>query len=220
MIDRRIAGDPLEYVLGWAEFCGLRIEVDPGVFVPRRRTEFLVRNAAALTKPGAVVVDLCCGSGAIGVALAAAVGGVQLHSADIEFAATACARRNVGGVGGQVYEGDLYAALPDTLLGAVDVLVANAPYVPTGAIGMMPPEARMYESRVALDGGVDGLDVLRQVAAGASEWLTRSGHLLFEAGASQISAAVYAVADAGLAARVTRSDDLNATVIIGAMPPG
>lgn len=219
MIDRRVAGDPLEYVLGWAEFCGLRIEVDPGVFVPRRRTEFLVRNAAALTKPGAVVVDMCCGSGAIGVALAAAVGGVQLHSADIEFAATACARRNVARIGGQVYDGDLYAALPATLLGAVDILVANAPYVPTGAIGMMPPEARMYESRIALDGGVDGLDVLRQVAAGASEWLNRSGHLLFEAGASQISQAVQAVTDAGLTARVTRSDELNATVIIGAMPP-
>ncbi len=220
MIDRRVAGDPLEYVLGWAEFCGLRIEVDPGVFVPRRRTEFLVHNAAALTKPGAVVVDLCCGSGAIGVALAAAVVGVQLHSSDIEFAATTCARRNVGRAGGQVYQGDLYSALPGTLRGAVDTLVANAPYVPSGAIGLMPPEARIYESRVALDGGVDGLDVLRQVAAGASDWLTPGGHLLFEAGASQISKAIQAVADAGLAARVVRSDELNATVIIGAAPPG
>src|SRR5919198_868550 len=72
MVDRRIAGLPLEHVLGWAEFCGLRIAVDPEVFVPRRRTELLVRQAIALARPGAVVVDLCCGSGAVGAALAAA----------------------------------------------------------------------------------------------------------------------------------------------------
>src|SRR5688572_21960081 len=68
LVDRRVAGEPLEHLLGWAEFCGLRIEVDPGVFVPRRRTEFLVRQAAARARPGATVVDLCCGSGAVGVA--------------------------------------------------------------------------------------------------------------------------------------------------------
>jgi release factor glutamine methyltransferase len=73
MVARRTAGLPLEQVLGWAEFCGLRIAVAPGVFVPRRRTEFLVRQAAELARPGAVIVDLCCGAGAIGAALAAAV---------------------------------------------------------------------------------------------------------------------------------------------------
>src|SRR5450432_1469341 len=91
MVDRRVAGLPLEHVLGWAEFCGLRIAVDPGVFVPRRRTEFLVHQATALTRPGSVVVDLCCGSGALGAAVAAAQGQIELHAADIDPAAVACA---------------------------------------------------------------------------------------------------------------------------------
>src|SRR6266702_3493316 len=77
MVARRVAGLPLEHVLGWAEFCGLRIAIDPGVFVPRRRTELLVRQAAALTRSQDVVVDLCCGSGAVGAALVAAVGALE-----------------------------------------------------------------------------------------------------------------------------------------------
>ena len=130
MVDRRVAGLPLEHVLGWAEFCGLRIAVDPGVFVPRRRTEFLVGQATALARPGAVVVDLCCGSGAVGAALVAALDRVELYAVDLDPTAVRCARRNVAAAGGQVYEGDLYDPLPATLRGRVDVLVANAPYVP------------------------------------------------------------------------------------------
>jgi len=182
MVDRRAAGLPIEHVLGWAEFCGLRIAVDPGVFVPRRRTEFLVRQAVTLARqaakatgqaakaagqaparPRVFVVDLCCGSGAIGAALAAALDGAELHAVDVDPAAVRCARRNVAASGGQVYEGDLYQPLPATLRGRVDVLVANAPYVPAGAIGLLPPESRIHEPRVAVDGGADGLDVLRRV---------------------------------------------------------
>src|ERR671916_567496 len=108
LVDQRVSGLPLEHLLGWAEFCGLRIAVDPGVFVPRRRTEFLVRQAAAGARPGAVVVDLCCGSGALGVALAAAVDQAELHAGDIDPAAVRCARRNVAAAaGGRVYQGDL-----------------------------------------------------------------------------------------------------------------
>src|SRR5947207_3551405 len=92
MVARRASGVPLEHVLGWAEFCGLRIAVDPGVFVPRRRTEFLVRQAVALVPPHAVVVDLCCGCGALGAAVAAAVPGVELHATDVDPAAVRCAR--------------------------------------------------------------------------------------------------------------------------------
>src|SRR5215813_15667336 len=104
---QRVAGLPLEQVLGWAEFCGLRIAVAPGVFVPRRRTEFLVRQAEVLARPGAVIVDLCCGTGAIGAALAAAVDRAEVHAADIDQAAVQCARQNLPG--GHVYQGDLYA---------------------------------------------------------------------------------------------------------------
>jgi release factor glutamine methyltransferase len=211
MVGQRVDGLPLEHILGWAEFCGLRIEVDPGVFVPRRRTEFLVRRAAALARPGAVVVDLCCGSGALGAALAAAVAGIDLHAADIEAASVRCARRNIRG---PVYEGDLYAALPDTLRGRVDLLLANVPYVPTGEIGTMPPEARLYEPAVALDGGSDGLDVLRRVAAGASEWLAPGGHLLFETSERQAPVAAEIVAGSGLTPVVARDDEYSATVVI------
>ncbi|MGP3925726.1 putative protein N(5)-glutamine methyltransferase [Streptomyces sp. 8N616] len=218
MVDRRATGLPLEHVLGWAEFCGLRIAVDPGVFVPRRRTEFLVRQAAALAPPRAVVVDLCCGSGAVGAALGAALDRAELYAVDIEPAAVRCARRNVAAAGGQVYEGDLYEPLPAALRGRVDVLLANVPYVPTDEIGLLPPEARIHEPRVALDGGSDGLDVLRRVTAAASLWLAPGGHLLFETSERQAQQAVATVARCGLTPRVAISDELNATVVIGTGP--
>src|SRR3954469_2181337 len=107
LVARRVLGEPLEHLLGWAEFSGLRIALGPGVFVPRRRTEVLVEEAVALAQPGAVVVDLCCGSGALGVAVATAVADVGLHAADVDPAAVACARSNVAAVGGRVYLGDL-----------------------------------------------------------------------------------------------------------------
>lgn len=222
MVDRRAAGVPLEHVLGWAEFCGLRIAVDPGVFVPRRRTEFLVEQAVASARPAPlappVVVDLCCGSGAVGAAIAAALGRTELHAADIDPAAVACARRNLAAAGGRVYEGDLYQPLPATLRGRVDVLAANVPYVPTEEVGLLPPEARTHEPLLALGGGADGLDVLRLVAAAAPRWLAPGGHLLTETSERQAPRAVEAVAASGLTPRVARSDERNATVIIGTRP--
>jgi release factor glutamine methyltransferase len=238
MVDRRAAGQPLEHVLGWAEFCGLRIAVDPGVFIPRRRTEFLVRRAAALARRAAaparqdparrdptppravVVVDLCCGSGAVGAALAASLGRAELHAADIDPAAVRCARRNVAAAGGQVYRGDLYAPLPARLRGRVDILAANVPYVPSGDVGLLPSEARAHEPQVALDGGADGLDVLRRVAAGAPLWLAPGGHLLVETSERQARRAAEAFGRDGLIPRVARSGRLNATVVIGTRPPG
>jgi len=212
MVERRAAGLPLEQVLGWAEFCGLRIAVDPGVFVPRRRTEFLVQRAAGLARPGSIVVDLCCGVGAIGAALAAAVDRAEVHAVDIDPAAVACARRNVPG---HVYQGDLYRPLPARLRGQVRILAANVPYVPTGEIGFLPPEARAHEPLVALDGGPDGLDVLRRVAAGAPDWLAPGGHLLIETSERQAPVAAAAFAASGLAVQVATSAGLNATVVIG-----
>jgi release factor glutamine methyltransferase len=244
MVQRRAAGQPLEHVLGWAEFCGLRIAVDPGVFVPRRRTEFLVSQAIAVARraaarirraadrggesgspdgkqpagPAVVVVDLCCGSGAVGVAVAMAQDRAELHAADIDPAAVRCARRNVAAVGGQVYQGDLYQPLPAGLRGRVDVLVANVPYVPAAQVGLLPAEARDYEPRVALDGGADGLDVLRRVTAAAPHWLAPGGHLLAETSERQVPRAVEALAGHGLIPRVARSEKRHATVVIGAWP--
>jgi release factor glutamine methyltransferase len=218
MVDRRVAGFPLEHVIGWAEFCGLRIAVDPGVFVPRHRTEFLVRQAVALAQSGAVVVDLCCGSGAVGAALAAAQERIELYAVDIDPAAVRCARRNVTAAGGRVYEGDLYEPLPATLRGRIDVLVANAPYVPTEAIGLLPSEARKHEARVALDGGADGLDIQRRVAAAAPLWLAPGGHLLVETSERQAPQTIEIFARNGLIPQVARFDELDATVVIGTRP--
>ncbi|MFF8691994.1 putative protein N(5)-glutamine methyltransferase [Streptomyces sp. NPDC015144] len=217
MVGQRVAGHPLEHVLGWAEFDGLRITVGPGVFVPRRRTEFLLHQAAALARPGAVVVDLCCGSGALGAALAARTGPVELHAADVEPAAVRCARRNLTGTG-RVYEGDLFEPLPATLRGRVEILLANVPYVPTDDVGLLPPEARVHEPRVALDGGPDGLDVLRRVAAGAPHWLAPGGHLLVETSERQASRAEETLARHGLTTRVAASDELYATVVLATRP--
>ena len=194
MVEQRVAGLPLEHIVGWVDFCGLRLAVDPGVFVPRRRTELLVDRAAALAAPGATIVDLACGSGAVGRAVAARVDGVSLYAADIEPAAVRCARRNLAPLGGRVYAGDLYDPLPVELRGRVDVLVANVPYVPTEAVDLLPPEARIHEPLVALDGGADGLDVLRRVAAEAGDWLAPGGHLLLETSAGQVDAALAALA--------------------------
>lgn len=215
MVGRRVAGLPLEQVLGWAEFCGLRIVTDPGVFVPRRRTEFLVEQAAALARPRDVIVDLCCGTGAIGAALAAAVGQADVHAVDIDPAAVRCARRNVSG---HVYQGDLYQPLPAGLRGRVGILAANVPYVPTGEIGFLPGQARAHEPLTALDGGPDGLDVLRRVAAGAPGWLAPRGHLLIETSELQAPQAVAAFAGSGLIPRVRHSAGLDATVVIGRLP--
>ena len=216
LVARRVAGEPLEQVLGWAEFCGLRFAVEPGVFVPRQRTRLLVREAVALARPGAVVLDLCCGTGAVGAAVAAAVGAVELHAADLDPAAVRCARRNVRGA---VYEGDLFDALPRTLRGRVDVLVCNAPYVPTGEIALMPPEARDHEARAALDGGADGLVVQRRVAAGAPDWLAPGGALLIETSGRQAPGTAVAMTRAGLVERVVEDEELAGTVVVGQLPP-
>jgi release factor glutamine methyltransferase len=303
MVDRRIAGLPLEQVLGWAEFCGLRIAVEPGVFVPRRRTEFLLQQAVTLARRSAVstgqpltpqvagsayealapqvagsarealipqtagsalevltpqvadsalealvprsvgfareapvsqsagsggralavsadvvVVDLCCGSGALGAALVAALGAAELHAVDIDPAAVRCARRNLTGSGAHVYEGDLYEPLPASLRGRVGILVASPPYVPTEAIRLLPAEAREHEPRVALDGGADGLDIVRRVAAAASEWLAPGGYLLVETSERQAPQTVEAAARTGLIPQVAGCEELNATVVIAVKP--
>lgn len=212
---RRVLGEPLEYVLGWAAFCGLRIAVARGVFVPRRRTEFLVEQAAELAPPHPRVLDLCCGAGGVGAALAARLDGVELHATDVDPVAADCARRNVEPFGAQVYVGDLYAPLPPGLRGGFDVVVANAPYVPTGAIALMPREARDYELPAALDGGADGLDVQRRIVAGARDWLVVGGYLLIETSERQAPQTMAAFVDHGLDATVARSDETDGTLVVG-----
>ncbi|GAA4993547.1 putative protein N(5)-glutamine methyltransferase [Pseudonocardia tropica] len=221
LVRRRVAGEPLEHVLGRVDFDGLTVRVTPGVFVPRRRSEALVHAAvAALPTPAEdrpLVVDLCCGCGALGLAVARRAA-VDLHAADADPVATACAAENLAGIG-TVHTGDLFAALPSELRGRVDVLVANTPYVPSGAIGSMPPEARDHEPRTALDGGRDGLDPARRVAAGAGEWLAPGGTLLIETGTAQAPVLAAVFGGHGLVAHVGHDQDRDATWVEGRAAP-
>lgn len=212
-LTRRVQGMPLEYVLGWAEFCGRRIAVDPGVFVPRKRTELLVHRAVA--ESPATVLDMCCGTGAVGTALATMLDGLELHASDIDPVAVRCARRNIEPVGGTVHRGDLYDALPFGLRGRVDVIVANAPYVPTDAIGSMPSEARDHEPTWALDGGVDGLDVHRRIAESAASWLAPCGTLLIETSRGQADGTARLLSAAGFEADIVHCEDFDGTVVVG-----
>jgi len=241
MVARRVAGEPVETIVGWVAFHGLRIVVAPGVFVPRRRTELLVGEALRRIVPeslvvlepdsqpkirglsDSVVVELCCGTGAVAAAILDGAGtlagadALEVHAADIDARATACARENLGEQG-QVHTGDLYDALPTDLRGRIDLLVANAPYVPSEEIAMMPPEARDHEPRVALDGGTDGLDVQRRIIECAREWLAPGGHLLIETSRRQAPGTVSACGTAGMVARVVTDDELDATVVVAVAP--
>jgi release factor glutamine methyltransferase len=214
LVRRRCTGVPLEHLLGWVEFGGLRVIVGPGVFVPRRRTELLARQAMTRLGPHSVVVELCCGVAAISGVLLAQHPDLELHAADIDPAAVACARRNVESRAGAVHCGDLYEPLPHHLAGRVDVLVANAPYVPTDEIALMPPEARLHEPRVALDGGPDGLDVARRIVAGAPHWLAPAGHLLIETSVDQAPTLADYADRAGLHPHIVTDDEIGGTVVV------
>ncbi|WP_086513607.1 putative protein N(5)-glutamine methyltransferase [Clavibacter michiganensis] len=207
MTAARVAGEPLETVLGWAAFAGRRIIVRPGVFVPRRRTERLAGAAVAAARAAdaPVVVDLCCGSGAIAAVLADDVPGAAVHAADVDPVAVACAARNLVPRGVEVHRGDLLDALPDHLRGRIDVLAANVPYVPHGELDLMPPEARVHEPEATRDGGSDGLQVLRRVAQASGAWLAPDGLLLVEVADAQLDAALDTLAAAGLEARADPS---------------
>ena len=208
LVDRRCAGEPLEHLLGWVAFAGLRLAVGPGVFVPRRRTELMAREALSL-RPG-VLVELCCGVAPVAAAVEAVLPEVLTWVCDVDPVAVSFASRNTRGTAAV---GDLDAALPPSLLGRVDVIACNAPYVPTDELPHLPPEARDHEPHLALDGGADGLVVVRRAADRAGRWLRPGGALLVEVSGHQVPAAVDAFEAAGLTARAVTDD--TGTVVIG-----
>lgn len=228
LVVRRVAGEPLEHLLGWVSFAGGRYVVTPGVFVPRRRSALLVAVVVDAVVPGSsavpgvdpgqenrglpLIVELCCGAGAIAAAIAERLPEAEVWAADNDPVAVACARRNLSPE--RVCEGDLYDALPAGLRGRIDVVVANAPYVPTDAIAGMPPEARDHEPRPALDGGADGFDLHRRVFAEAGPWLAPGGAVVIETSRTQSEGTAAAARAAGLSPRVESDDDLAATAVV------
>lgn len=217
LVQRRLGGEPLEIVLGWAAFDGHRVRVAPGVFVPRTRTAVVVEQAARRLRRYDRVVDLCCGVGAISVALLGRVGALDLVAADIDPDAVDVAAENIGDRG-IVVLGDLFAPLPERFRGAVDVVAVNAPYVPSEALATMPVEAREHERLVALDGGPDGLDVHRRVAAGAGEWLRPGGAVVIEVSSTQAPVSAALFAGAGFTVTVESDEQVEGTCIVAELP--
>lgn len=191
LLDRRARHEPLQYLLGWEEFAGLRLRVGPGVFIPRPETELLVERALALLPDRAGrVVDLGTGSGAIALALARARPAVAVWAVERSAEALGWAEANIAGLGlsDQVvlFAGNLWAPLRGLgLEGTVDLVVSNPPYIPAEKLGELPAEVRAHEPLEALNGGPGGLAVHRRVLAAAPEFLRPGGTLLLEIGEGQ-----------------------------------
>jgi release factor glutamine methyltransferase len=203
LVARRSVGEPIEWLTGATTFCGVEVRVDPGVYVPRRQTEPMAQLATTLLPPGGVAVDLCTGTGAIAVVLAAADATAQVLATDIDEDAVRCARSN----GVRVFEGSLDDPLPRDVEGRVDVLTAVVPYVPTGSLHLLPRDVQAFEPRQALDGGVDGTDLLMEVVGRSPRWLRPGGSLLLELGGAQAASVRDQLSEAGFAGIEVMTDD-------------
>ncbi|HET7266160.1 MAG TPA: peptide chain release factor N(5)-glutamine methyltransferase [bacterium] len=187
LIARRAAGCPSAYLVGRREFCGLALDVDPRVLIPRPETERLVEVVAAAlaARPAPLVVDVGTGSGAIALALTHLLPGARAVATDVSRGALAVARGNAErlGLAGRVTWrcGDGLGALAGVVPAAgADALCANPPYVPSADVDALPREVRDHEPRAALDGGPDGLGVHRRIIAGAASYLKPGGLLALE----------------------------------------
>jgi len=207
MVRRRLTGEPLQYVMGCWSFRHVDLFVDPRVLIPRPETELVAQAAldiACQQQPTRIVVDLGTGSGAIGLSLATELPlvGTSVWLTDASIDALDVARANLAGIGRaganvRVSHGDWYAALPDSLIGNVDVIVANPPYIASG-----DPEVEAvvtaYEPHEALFAAEDGLAALRVIIDGARTWLRKGGALVLEIGHRQGSAVCALCVGAGL----------------------
>ena len=191
LVERRLAGEPVAYLIGEWEFYGLPLEVTPDVLIPRMDTEVLAERAILLARAageGARVLDLCAGSGCVGLAVAANVPTCRVVLADVSEAALKVCKQNVR-------RHELNARVtcvqadalqkPDAALWDFDVIACNPPYIPSGDIAGLDVSVRDYEPRSALDGGDDGLDFYRAITANWGSALRLGGSLLFEVGIGQ-----------------------------------
>jgi release factor glutamine methyltransferase len=174
----------LAWITGSVSFCGVEIRVDPGVYVPRCQSELLARRAVARLPGNGTAIDLCTGAGAIAKTLMTYSHGARVVACDIDERAVACATAN----GVEVYRGDMFAAVPRTLEGAVDVVVGIVPYVPTPELGLLQRDTFAFESALSYDGGRDGTEILRRVLTDSPRFLRGGGALLLELGGEQADA--------------------------------
>lgn len=190
---RRVAGEPLEHLVGWVDFAGHRLRVGSGVFVPRKRSELLAAVAVAALAPdrGAVFVEAYCGAAPIAATVRRWVPDAQVHATDIDLTALRFAYLNLGG-SGSAYPGDGLDGLPASLRGSVDVIAAVPPYVPDDAVDLLPHEAADHEPRRALLAGADGLDHFRRLVRDAPQWLVAGGLLAIEVNRVQVPPVVAA----------------------------
>lgn len=204
LLERRLDGEPLAWIVGTAEFCDRRIHIVPGVFVPRPHTEWLARRAAALLPDDGRAVDLCTGNGAVAAVIGDAHPLAEVLATDIDPVAVACGDRN----GVHVLLGDLDAPLPRSWLGSVDVMTAVPPYVPTDELHLLPRDVVAYEPRRALDGGDRGTRSLSRAVEAAARWLRPGGTVLLELGGDQAIELTEALRRGGLSGiRIHRDPD-------------
>lgn len=215
LVARRLRGEPLAWITGFVQFCGLRVHVDPGVYVPRPHTQALAHRGASLLPSAGIGVDLCTGSGAVAVVLGAAGRAATVLATDVDPAAVASARRN----GVRALLGSLDEPLPESIRGRVDVMTAVVPYVPSEELHLLPRDVLAHEPRLALDGGPGGTTFLQQVAALSAGWLAPGGRVLLELGGDQASAIAATMEGAGLSdIRVHRDRDGDDRAIEGQGP--
>ena len=181
LVARRLTGEPLAWITGSATFCGIELRVDPGVYVPRWQSEALARRAAERLPASGTAVDLCTGAGAVAKTLMTRRPGARVVASDLDERAVVCARAN----GVDVYRGDLFAPLPSTLRGNVDVVVGVVPYVPTSDLPLLQRDTLTFESPLSYDGGPDGTAILRRVLTESPTFLRRGGAVLLELGGDQ-----------------------------------
>lgn len=218
-VRRRAGCEPLAYILGHTEFWSLPLKVSPEVLIPRPDTELLVEEALKRLNGPVRILDVGTGSGALAVALAYERPEWQVTAFDISVAALAVAAENSRGNGVAeritFIEGDL-AALPD---GPFDLIVANPPYIPAADLAGLMPDVRDFEPRLALDGGVDGLDAYRALAGQAARVLANGGWLLVEVGIGQAAAVQELFGQAGLAEVFASRDLAGIERVVGGRRP-
>jgi release factor glutamine methyltransferase len=211
-VSRRARREPLQRILGWEEFRGVRVRLTDAVLVPRPETETLVEWALALLPPPGgrqlLAIDLGTGSGCIACALASERPDLDVIAVDVSPAAAAVARDNAQALGLAARVGVVAADLLDGVrdLGA-DLIVSNPPYLPSALVPELAPEVRIHEPRLALDGGADGLTLIRRIATTARRYLRPSGALAIEtAGGDQVEAAAALLRAAGWDRVAVRAD--------------